>query len=392
MTFVRTTSINKILALKSRKKVIQGGSSAGKTFGILPILIDKAAKTPNLEISVVSESIPHLKKGALKDFLKIMKLTGRFFESRYNATDRKYTFANGSYIEFFSPESVLGARRHILYVNEANNVTYEDYHQLAVRTEHDIYIDFNPANEFWAHTEVLKEPDSEGIILTYLDNEGRPKNVDIEFEIARNKAAKEKEMGVDGYWSNWCRVYIDGLIGSLQGVVFNNWHQIDSIPEDCEFVAYSLDFGFTNDPTAMCAVYRKDNNLYINELIYETRLTNADIISRMDSLGVSRYNSIIADSAEPKSIEDIRRAGFNIEAAKKGQDSIKNSIDTLQQFTMYVTKESTNLIKELRNYRWQTDRSGKATNEPVDYFNHAIDGVRYVALNKINKEDMFDVY
>jgi len=392
MTFVRTTAINKILSLKPRKKVIQGGSSAGKTFGIIPILIDKATKTPSLEISVVSESVPHLKKGALKDFIKIMKLTNRWVESHYNATDRKYTFGNGSYIEFFSPESVLGARRHILYVNEANNVTYEDYHQLAVRTEKDIFIDFNPANEFWAHTEVLKEPDSEGIILTYLDNEGRPSNVDMEFDIARSKANKEKESGVDGYWSNWCRVYIDGQMGSLQGVVFNNWNQVDDIPQDAEFVAMGLDFGFTNDETALVEVYRKHNKLFVNELIYEKRLTGYDIAERMLILGFPKHRVIVADSARPETIEDISRYGFNIEGAKKGADSVINSIDTLQQYEIYVTKSSTNLIKELRQYRWLTDRSGKALNEPVDFMNHAIDALRYVAQNKINKTEQFDVF
>lgn len=392
MTFVRTTAINKVLALKARKKVVQGGSSAGKTFGILPILIDKATKTKDLEISVVSESVPHLKKGALKDFIKIMKSTNRWIDSHYNATDRKYTFGNGSYIEFFSPESVLGARRHILYVNEANNITYEDYHQLSVRTERDIYIDFNPANEFWAHTEVLKEPDSEGIILTYLDNEGRPSNVDAEFAIARQKADKEKEQGVDGYWSNWCRVYIDGHIGSLQGVVFNNWHQCDTIPKDAQLVARGLDFGFTNDETALVEVYKLQNKLFLNELIYEKRLTGYDIAERMLILGFNKHEPIVADSARPETIEDIRRYGFNIEKANKGADSVLNSIDTLQQFEIYITKESTNLIKEFRGYRWLTDRSGKALNEPVDFMNHGIDAIRYVAQNYINKYEQFDIY
>jgi len=392
MEFKRTTAINKILSLKSRKKIIQGGSSAGKTYGIIPILIDQAAKTPNLEISVVSESIPHLKKGALKDFIKIMKSTGRWVDARFNATDRKYLFANGSYIEFFSPESVLGARRHILYVNEANNITYEDYHQLSVRTEKDIFIDFNPANEFWAHTEVLKEPDSEGLILTYLDNEGRPSNVDLEFEIARQKAQKEKELGVDGYWSNWCRVYIDGQIGSLQGVVFNNWHQIDDIPKDAEFVARGLDFGFTNDPTALIEVYKSFNKLFIKELLYETRLTGYDIAEKMLILNIPKHQVIVGDCARPETIEDLHRFGFNIEPSVKGADSVINSIDTLQQFEMYVTKDSTNLIKELRSYRWLTDRSGKALNEPIDHNNHLIDALRYVASNRLHKSEMFDVY
>ena len=384
--FKRTTAINKILAMKARKKVIQGGSSAGKTFGILPILIDKAIKTEGLEISVVSESIPHLKKGALKDFIKIMKMTGRWIESHYNATDRKYTFTNDSYIEFFSPESVLGARRHILYINEANNISYEDYHQLSTRTEKDIYIDYNPASEFWAHTEVLKEDNSELLVLDYRDNEALPSNVIEEFLIARKKAQEEKDSGlpITSYWQNYCRVYIDGQVGNIQGVIFSNWNQVDEIPVDAEFLGYGLDFGFTNDPTALIEVYKQSGELWINELIYEPRLINSDIIAKMNKLGVATHREIIGDSAEPKTIEELRRAGFYITGALKGQDSIRASIDRLQQFKMNVTKRSTNVIRELRSYKWRIDKDNKPLNEPVDYDNHAIDALRYVALNKIN--------
>ena len=390
--FKRTTAINKILAMKARKKVIQGGSSASKTFGILSILIDKACKAEGLEISVVSESIPHLKKGALKDFIKIMKMTGRWIESHYNATDRKYTFSNDSYIEFFSPEAVLGARRHILYVNEANNITYQDYHQLATRTEKDIYIDFNPASEFWVHTEVLKEENSELLVLDYRDNEALPSNVVEEFLIARKKADEEKKSGlpITSYWQNYCRVYIDGKIGNIQGLIFSNWNQVDDLPKDkegnitAEFIGYGLDFGFTNDPTALIEVYKQSGELWINELIYESRLINSEIIAKMNNMPVFTYKEIIADSAEPKTIEEIRRAGFYITGAIKGQDSVRASISKLQQFKINVTKRSTNIIRELRSYKWRIDKDGKALNEPVDYDNHAIDALRYVALNKIN--------
>lgn len=383
--FKRTTAINKILAMKARKKVIQGGSSAGKTFGILPILIDKAIKTDGLEISVVSESIPHLKKGALKDFIKIMKMTGRWIESHYNATDRKYTFANDSYIEFFSPESVLGARRHILYVNEANNVSYSDYHQLSSRTEQDIYIDYNPAAEFWAHTEVLKEANSELLVLDYRDNEALPSNVVEEFQIARQKAKEEKEAGlpITSYWQNYCRVYIDGQVGNIQGVIFSNWNQVDEIPKEAEFLGYGLDFGFTNDPTALIEVYKQSGELWVNELIYQNRLINSDIIAKMRTLGVHPHREIVADSAEPKTIEEIRRSQFYVTGALKGEDSIRVSIHKLQEFKINVTKRSTNIIRELRSYKWRIDKDGKSLNEPVDYDNHAIDALRYVALNKI---------
>ena len=208
----RTTAINKILKLKKRVKIIQGGTSAGKTFGILPILIDKATKTPSLEISIVAESIPHLRRGALKDFLNIMKWTNRFFDSRYNKSLLRYEFANGSYIEFFSADDsskLRGARRDVLYINECNNVAFNSYNELSIRTKSDIYLDFNPANEFWVHTELKDEVDSDFLILTYRDNEALDPR--IVREIEKNKAKSK----TSAYWENWWRVYGEGLVGML---------------------------------------------------------------------------------------------------------------------------------------------------------------------------------
>lgn len=383
--FSVTTAVKKIRAVKARKKIVPGSSSAGKTIAILIIIIDMCTKRPDLECSVISESIPHLKKGALKDFLKIMKATGRFIPTNYNATDRKYTFSNGAYIEFFSPESVIGSRRNVLYVNECNHIRYEDYHQLAIRTSDDIFLDYNPATEFWAETEVAVEENAEVIRLTYLDNEARPANVDEEFAIARQKAAREKDQGlpITSYWQNWVRVYVDGLTGNLQGVVFNNWEQCDEVPTEATFIARGQDYGFTNDPSATVDVYRQDGYLILDELLYSPGLLNSEIIVKLKEMGVNPRAEMVGDSAEPKSNEELRRAGFNIKGALKGPDSVKASIDKLQEYKIKVTKRSTNIIKELRNYRWKVDSTGKALNEPVDYMNHAIDAVRYVALNHL---------
>jgi len=382
MAFIRTTAINKIRSLSKFVKGVQGGTSAGKTYGILPILIDIAAKTPLSEISVVAESIPHLKRGAMKDFKKIMTETNRWVHDRWNATDFKYNFANGSQIEFFSADNdakLRGARRDWLYMNECNNMTFHAYTELASRTKVGIYLDWNPTNEFWFHTDLQQDKDVDFLIINYLDNEACP-------ESARNFIEKAKEKAAtSSFWANWYRVYGLGEIGSLEGVVFNNWQQCEVIPQDAQFIAYGLDWGFTNDPSTLIAVYRYNGAIYLNELLYDTKLTNSMIVAKMKDLGVNLIDCIVADSAEPKSIQDISNAGYYIEAAKKGADSIMASIDRLQQYSIFVTANSLNLIKELRNYRWAKTKDGAALNSPIDSFNHAIDAVRYVALNKLSQ-------
>ena len=367
--------------MAARKKVIQGGTSAGKTYAILAVLIHIAAKAKT-EISVVSESIPHLRRGAMKDFGKVMQWTNRWRDEGWNKTLLTYTFANGSTIEFFSADQeakLRGARRQVLYINEANNIEFEAYHQLAIRTSEAIYIDFNPVSEFWAHTEVLAEQDSELLVLTYRDNEALPATIRDDIEAAQVKAATST------YWANWWKVYGLGEVGSLQGVVFDDWQQVDGIDfAGDKLVAIGLDWGYTNDPTAVVAVYKRGSAILLHELIYQNGLTNQDIADHLRKLGIGRSWPIIADSAEPKSIEEVHRLGFNIHPATKGADSIRNSIDILKRQPLLVTRESTNLIKELRNYTWDTDRTGASLGVPIDRYNHAIDAVRYVALNKLS--------
>ena len=378
--FTLTTAIRRIRRMKARKKVIQGGTSAGKTLAILAVLIDIAAKNKT-EISVVSESIPHLRRGAIKDFAKVMQWTGRWVADRWNKTLLTYNFANGSIIEFFSADSearLRGARRQVVYINEANNIDFESYYQLAIRTSEAIYIDFNPTHEFWAHTEVLPEQDAELIILTYNDNEALPDTIKRDIELNRTKAE------TSAYWANWWKVYGLGQVGTLQGAIYEDFEVVEGIDVSrAKFVALGLDWGFSNDPTALVAIYRQGDCLLVQELLYATGLTNQDIADKLRSLGITRAWEIVADSAEPKSIEEIYRLGFNIKPAEKGPDSVRNGIDILKRFKLQVTKDSTNLIKELRSYTWATDKEGKNTGVPIDSFNHACDAMRYVALNKL---------
>lgn len=387
--FVYTTSIKKLRKLTKRIKKIPGGTSAGKTFGLLPILIDKAARTSLLEISVVSESVPHLRKGAMKDFLKIMKATGRYNDKNWNRTLLTYYFSNGSYIEFFSADQedkVRGPRRNILYVNECNNINFETYHQLAIRTDKEIWLDYNPTHEFWIHTELKDDPDAEEIILTYKDNEALADSIVREIEKARDKAFFNIELEnifqetniKSSYWSNWWRVYGLGQVGSLEGVVFNNWKLVDEVPKEAKLVGHGLDFGYSNDPTAIVEVYEWNGKRVLNEICYRTKMVNSDVADVLPNKPIT-----YADSAEPKSIEEIRRLGKLIKGVTKGKDSINFGIQIMQQNEYLVTRSSVNLIKEFRNYTWDTDKTGKKINKPIDSFNHAIDAIRYHEMESI---------
>jgi len=378
-----TTTAIKIDGFRKRVRIVQGGSSAGKTFAILSLLYSYAANPEcgPLEISVVSESIPHLRRGALKDFLKMLNMTGLYQEELYNRTLLRYDFPHGSYIEFFSADQsdkMRGARRDVLFVNEANNIAWEAYHQLAIRTRTAIYIDYNPVREFWAHTELMHDPDAEFLLVTYKDNQALDPAIIREIEKAKTKAESS------AYWANWWKVYGLGQVGTLQGAIYGDYTVVEGIdPSTMKFVAYGLDWGFSNDPTALVAVYRRGDDLFIHELLYHRGLTNSDIATRLKEFGITRAWEIVADSAEPKSIEEIYRLGFNIKPASKGPDSVRQGIDIVKRFNLHVTKDSTNLIKELRSYTWATDKDGKDTGVPIDSYNHACDALRYVALNKL---------
>jgi len=382
--FQRTTAINKILALKKRIKIVQGGTSAGKTYGILPILIDRAAKTPNTEISVVAESIPHLRRGALRDFLKIMKSIHRFVDERYNKSLLKYEFSNGSFIEFFSADDaskLRGGRRSILYINECNSVSFESYNELSIRTKDEVFLDYNPTAEFWVQTELEGQEDAEKIILTYKDNEALDSGIISQIEKNIKKAA------TSNYWKNWVRVYVDGEMGQLEGVVFSNWKQIDIVQDEARLIGIGMDFGYTNDPTSIIEVYKLNETRILNEVTYQTGLLNSDIAKLLP-----KNVPVYADSAEPKSIADIQRYGITIKGVTKGKDSINYGIDVMQREDYLVTSQSINLIKELRSYCWDTDKTGKRLNKPIDNFNHAIDAVRYHEMETLGMNKNYGSY
>lgn len=361
--YIQTTTLQKIQAIKEPVKVIQGSASAGKTIAILLILINLAQSKNAGTISVVSETMPHLKKGAIRDFLSIMKEHNYYKDSRWNKTNSIYSFETGTQMEFFSADSsdkVRGPRRQVLFINEANNISLETYSQLELRTEGDIYIDFNPVAEFWAHTELHN---SKLIIVTYKDNEGLPQSMVDKLESHKNNKQ---------FW----RVFGLGLIGEAEERIYKGWRIIDDIPFEARLERRWLDFGYTNDPTAIGSVYKLNGGYILDENIYRKGMLNKDIADLL--LNLPEPNTlVIADSAEPKSIAELQLYGVNVQGVKKGTDSVRNGIQLVQSQKISVTKRSLNIIKEYRNYLYLKDRDGNITNNPIDLWNHHMDGVRY---------------
>lgn len=365
MIYTATTATKKILQLKNRIRAICGGTSASKTISILLYLIDKAQTNPNLLISVVSESFPHLKRGAIRDFLNIMEAHGLFDDKFWNKTDYTYTFPSGSRIEFFSadmPSKVRGPRRDILFINEANNVPYETFDQLEIRTNQEVWLDWNPTNEFWFYTDVKdNRKDVDFITLTYKDNEALPQSI-VE-SIESHKLNK-----------NWWQVYGLGQLGEVEGKIYTDWQIIDEIPHEARLERYGLDFGYSNDPTAIVAIYYFNGGYIVDEVTFQKGLTNkqiADIINNVDR------GLVMADSAEPKSIDEINSYGCNVLPCVKGPGSVNQGIQYVRSKRISMTKHSLNLINEYRNYLWATDRDGKILDTPDSGFDHCMDAIRY---------------
>lgn len=370
-----TTATKRIRQLHKRIRAVQGGTSASKTISILLTLIDAAQRdiTPTIT-SVVSESFPHLKRGAIRDFLQIMQEHQYFKETNWNKTDCIYTFETGSKIEFFSadqPSKVRGPRRDRLFINEANNVSHETFEQLEVRTKEYIYLDWNPTTEFWFYTEVLgKRDDVDHIIITYRDNEAL--DAAIVRSIEQRRANK-----------NWWRVYGEGQLGEIETRIFTGWKIIDEIPHEARLERYGLDFGYSNDPTAVVAIYYYNGGYIWDEIAYQKGLLNKQIA---DLLLNQPKAIVIADSAEPKSIDEIYQYGVTILPAAKGPGSLLRRIQHVQAQQISITKRSVNVLKEYRNYVWITDKDGRIINEPIDIFNHGMDAGGYAMESLLPKE------
>lgn len=366
MAYIATTALKKLLQLNKRIRGIAGGTSASKTISIIQILIDQAQRDKKPTVtSITSESMPHLKRGAIRDFLNIMQEHNYFKDDLWNRSDFTYTFETGSRIEFFSldmPHKVRGPRRQRLFINEANNIPLETFDQLEVRTEGEIWLDWNPTQEFWFYTDILpKRDDVDFLILTYKDNEGLPKSIIDSIESRKGN-------------KNWWKVYGEGQLGEAEGRIYTGWEQVEDIPHEARLERYGLDFGYSNDPTAIVAIYRYNGGFILDQITYQKKLSNkqiADILSNIPKA------LVMADSAEPKSIDEISSYGINILATQKGQGSVLQGIQYVQDQRISVTKRSIDLLKEYRNYLWQTDKEGRIINEAGVIFNHMMDAIRY---------------
>src|SRR3990167_636247 len=374
-----TSATRKIAKLQKRIRAVCGGTAASKTISIILNLINQAQRDekPTLT-SIVSESFPHLKRGAIRDFLSIMETHNYFIPNRWNKTDYVYEFETGSKIEFFSvdqPSKVRGPRRDRLFINEANNVPYEAFDQLEVRTREFVYLDWNPVQEFWFYSDVQgRRQDVDFITLTYKDNEALDKSIVDSIETRRERR-------------NWWKVYGEGQLGEAEGRIYTSWTIEDELPKFARLERYGLDFGYSNDPTAIIAIYYYQGGYIWDEITYQKGLSNKQIA---DIFLNQPPQLVIADSAEPKSIDEIKGYGVNILGAEKGKDSVNNGIQLVQNQKIGVTKRSMNILKEYRNYMWETDKDGKIINVPSPIWNHTMDAGRY-AMASIIKKPIFKI-
>jgi len=379
MEFKSTTATKKIIKLSKRIRAVPGGTSASKTISILLYLIAKAQsdKIPTLT-SVVSESFPHLRRGAMRDFENIMRGHNYWKDNLWNKSQNTYTFETGSIIEFFSADQhqkLRGGRRDRLFLNECNNIAFQAFEELEVRTKEFVFLDWNPTNEFWYYTEVKdKRTDYEELTITYKDNEALSQQIIDSIEQRKNR-------------KGWWKVYGLGQLGEVEGKIYKDWKIIDSIPHEAILVSRGLDFGFTNDPSVLVDIYKYNGGYIIDEQFYRKGMHNktiADFIGNLENQDVMT----MADSAEPKSIDEIRNYNINIVGVTKGKGSVNAGIDFVQSQRISITKRSVNVIKCYRNYMWMIDKDGVILNKPDHAFSDPMDAIRYgmSPLNRIEEQ------
>lgn len=399
-----TTALRKITGLIQRGRavgkrifIVRGGQGAGKTISFLILIINSCSSNHGREWIILSEELTKMRDSVIKDFLKIMQAVGIYRAYAWNKSDLSYHFPNGSVIKFRSTDkddAGKGVRTYGVYFNEINKITFEAYNQYASRAEL-VLADYNPDAPFFVDDEVIPREDCAFMQLTFTDNEQLNKvereeilgyfkrgykNLKLKEGVATGQLY-HKDNIKDSYWANKWKVYGLGDVGSLIGAVFNNWEIIDDLPKEARLRSGGLDFGFTNDPTAIISVYEWNGYRVLDEEAYETEMNN-DAIGKKIKASPLLMVQTYCDSAEPKSIADLRKMGVKAVGVDKGNDSIRFGIDLMQRQKYLVTRRSKNLINNFRNYVWEVDRNGKSTNKPIDKHNHGIDAVRYEEMGK----------
>jgi phage terminase large subunit len=370
-----TVVLQKNLNATTRIVVNQGGTRSSKTYSLAQLIILKALQEEGKVYTICRKTLPALKSSAYRDFFNILEHHNLYNPNKHNKSELTYKL-NNNLIEFISvdmPDKVRGRQRAVLWMNEATEFSMEDFVQLSLRCTENIYLDFNPSDPYsWIYDKVMNRDDCTFIKSTYLDNPFLPDETIKEIERLRD---------LD---SNYWQIYGLGDMAQPTETIFRQFEIANVIPSDAILIAIGLDWGYSNDPTAIVEVYRLNDDLYINELLYSKGLTNQDIAEKLRELNITRQTEIIADSAEPKSIEELYRQGFNIKGAKKGADSINMGIDVLRRFKLHITKNSTNALNEFKYYKWLTDKNGHIVNKPAtNQQDHILDACRYVALNKL---------
>lgn len=381
----KTTALSKIEKLifePTFYKVIQGGMRAGKTVAIMILLTGYAESYPNSKITVVGQSYGHLKDGPIDDFKKIMQGTNRWNDEKFNKTELNYEFSNGSVIQFRSIDKMKahGLSRDVLFVNEANAFTYETFDQLASRTEDFVIVDYNPTSKFWAHEQLVegKHKDRTSfIVLTYEDNEALSKQIVENIESHKPKPGEEP--------SNYWTVYGLGQIGTLEGNVYSGWEQVPAEEiHKGHLVRYGLDFGFSNDETAMVGIYElEDGRTGIEQILYKKGILGSQYSEILMSHNIDPTVLIVADSARPEIIAEIRSAGYRIVGADKNAGSVKRGIDRVSQKQIVYAGED--LKREYLSYAWRKKRTGETLDEPEDGNDHLMDALRY-AIDDLKKQ------
>jgi len=372
---------------KDRIAILQGGTRSGKSYSAIQYLITKAIEEKGMMISVVRKSFPSLRISALRDFKNILKGWDIWNEDNWYASENSYTFDNGSSIEFLSvqdSERRKGTKRNYLFIDEANELNYEDYFQLSIRTTDKIILAYNPSfpTNHWIFQQVLTHPEATRYITTYKDNPFLDDTLVKEIERLEHTSPS--------YW----KVYGLGIEGVVEGLVFDNIEVVDIIPEESELMGYGIDFGYSNDPTALVALWKTPEGILFDEIVYMKSLLSNQIANFIRAA----YNQfgkkeVIADSSDPRLIEEIFRNGINIKPAVKGPDSILAGIDIMKQHKIFLTKKSENLVNEFYSYTYKKNKNEEWLNEPIDSNNHAIDACRYISGFKLsNKRKNFGSY